>query len=151
MNCRPYAHVQSMLLATNSVGMSVLLNPTLATSIHHASVFGSDTDPTGFTPCYASMSQAIHGELGLTELIRSQGYEVDVLMTAFQEHGPKDYCEKNGHPEDILYEGKYYGSNVHPYELVFIKPNRNIDPVLLVAMMKWHLRQKGVLGIFVGG
>lgn len=88
------------------------------------------------------MSQAIHGELGLTELIRAQGYEVDVLMTAFQEHGAQDYCEKSGHPEDILYEGRYFGSNVHPYELVFIKANRNIDPILLASMTRWHLGQK---------
>lgn len=143
MNCQPYPHVQSMLLATDSTGMSILLSPTLSTSVHHSDFFGSSTDPTGFTPCYTTMHQAIHGELGLTELIRSQGYEVDVLLTAAQSHGASTYCEKVGNPEDILYEGKYFGSNVHPYELVFIKANRNIDPTLLEAMTRWHLAQNG--------
>jgi hypothetical protein len=151
MNCQPYPHVQSMLLATDSIGMGILLNPSLADSVSHDDFFGSASDPTGFTPCYNSMRQAIHGELGLTELIRSQGYEVDVLLTAFQAHTPTNYCEKNGHPEDILYEGKYFGSNVHPYELVFIKANRNIDPRLLEVMTVWHLGLDGSAWDTCGG
>lgn len=88
------------------------------------------------------MHQAIHGELGLSDLIESQGYEVDALLAAYQGHPtPANYCFENGSPEDILYDNRYYGSNVHPYELVFIKANRNIDPILLEKMTMWHLNQ----------
>ncbi|KUJ18928.1 uncharacterized protein LY89DRAFT_581954, partial [Mollisia scopiformis] len=151
MNCKPYQHVQSMLLATDDIGMGILLSPSLADSVEVNDVFGSASDPTGFTPCYAAMGQAIHGEMGLTELIRKQGYEVDVLLTAFHAETPTTYCEANAHPEDILYEGKYYGSNVHPYELVFIKANRNIDPILLASMTRWHLKQKDSAWDVCGG
>lgn len=141
MNCQPWPHVQSMLLATDDVGMSILLNPSLANTVHRNDFFGNVDDLTGFTPCYGSMHKAIHGEMGLTELIRQQGYEVDVLLAAFQAETPTTYCAANGNPEDILYEGHYFGTNVHPYELVFIKANRNIDPTLLDKMTSWHLSQ----------
>ncbi|KAF8862970.1 hypothetical protein BDZ45DRAFT_645212 [Acephala macrosclerotiorum] len=142
VNCKPSPHVQSMLLATDSIGMSILLNPSLAHSIKKPDFFGTVEDPTGFTPCYDTMMHAIHGELGLTDLIQSQGYEVDALLAAYQSHlTPANYCFENKSPEDILYEGRYYGSNVHPYELVFIKANRNIDPNLLEKMTAWHLNR----------
>ncbi|CZR55864.1 uncharacterized protein PAC_05752 [Phialocephala subalpina] len=144
VNCEPRPHIQSMLLATDSIGMSILLSPSLSTTIHRPDFFGTADQPTGFTPCYDTMHHAIHGELDLTELIESQGYEVDALLAAYQSHPtPANYCFENGSPKDILYDGKYYGSNVHPYELVFIKANRNIAPALLNKMTQWHLKQNG--------
>ncbi len=130
-----------MLFATDDVGMGILLDPTLANSASIDDFWGTKEDPVGFTQCYETLKLAVHAEVGITELIRSQGYEVDTFMTAFRAATPTTYCEKNGNPDDVLYDKHYYGANVHPYETIFIKANRNIDPTLLEDMTKWHLEQ----------
>lgn len=139
INCDPAPHVQSMLWATDEVAMSILLDPALAHSAPGDDAWGNKATPVGLSFCHETMFQAVHTEIGSTRLIQSQGYEVDVLMTAYaSSKSPQDYCDR-GQFEDILYDKKYYGSNVHPYETVFIKANRNIDPVLLAKMTEWHL------------
>ncbi|KAK3935501.1 hypothetical protein QBC46DRAFT_397422 [Diplogelasinospora grovesii] len=143
MNCQPRPHVQSMLFATDDVGMSILLDPALATSVHSEDFGGGVNDPVGFTPCFETLLKAVHSEIGITQLIRSQGYEVDVLLTAFHAaKTPASYCEENGNPDDILYDGQYFGTTVHPYETVFIKANRDIGPATLSAMTRWHLARE---------
>lgn len=140
MNCDPRPHVQSMLWATDDVSMGILLDPNLAHAVGVKDDVGEAEDPIGMSFCHKTMAQAIHTEIGSTELITSQGYEVDVLMTAYASAtDPVDYC-RSGQWEDILYNGKYYGSNIHPYETIFIKANRNIDPALLDKMTEWHLK-----------
>lgn len=139
INCEPAPHLQSMLWATDEVGMSILLDPELAYSVPADDHWGTKDTPVGLSFCHQTMDQAVHTEIGSTRLILSQGYEVDALMTAYASAtSPQDYC-KNGQFEDILYDHKYYGSNVHPYETVYIKSNRNIDQVLLDKMTEWHL------------
>jgi hypothetical protein len=130
-----------MLFATDDIGMSILLDPTIASSVSIDDSWGTKDDPVGFTPCYETLKKAVHAEIGTTELVRSQGYEVDSFLTAFHAATPVTYCEVNGYPSDILYDKKYYGANIHPYETVFIKANRDIDPTLLEDMTKWHLSQ----------
>jgi hypothetical protein len=130
-----------MLFATDDIGMGILLDPSLAKSAAIDDYWGTKDDPVGFTECYKTLQLAVHSEVGITDLIRSQGYEVDSMLAAFHAATPTSYCEKNGYPEDILYDRRYYGANVHPYETVFIKANRNIDPTLLEDMTKWHLEQ----------
>lgn len=139
MNCDPRPHVQSMLWATDDVSMGILLDPNMAHAVSVEDAMGAAEDPIGMSFCHKTMAQAVHTEIGSTELITSQGYEVDVMMTAYAPAiDPKDYCETGQH-SDILYDGQYYGSNLHPYETVFIKANRNIDPTLLSKMTEWHL------------
>ncbi|KUI70426.1 hypothetical protein VM1G_05872 [Cytospora mali] len=139
VNCEPVPHLQSMLWATDEVGMSILLDPALAHSVPAEDHWGTKDTPVGLSFCHETMDQAVHTEIGSTRLILSQGYGVDALMTAYaSSKSPQDYCE-HGQFEDILYDKKYYGSNLHPYETVFIKSNRNIDPALLTKMTEWHL------------
>jgi hypothetical protein len=60
------------------------------------------------------------------------------MMTAHQALKNKaDYGEICGKAEDLLYEGKYYGTNVHPFELVFMKTNRRIDDFGLEKLTEW--------------
>ncbi|ROW14175.1 hypothetical protein VPNG_04283 [Cytospora leucostoma] len=139
INCEPAPHLQSMLWAMDEVGMSILLDPALAHSVPVKDGWGSEDTPVGMSFCHETMLQAVHTEIGSTRLILSQGYEVDALMTAYaSSNSTQDYCE-HGQFEDVLYNDRYYGTNVHPYELVFIKSNRNIDPTLLAKMTEWHL------------
>ncbi len=121
--------------------MSIHLDPTVASSASINDYQGTKDDLVGFTPCYETLKKAAHSEVSITELIRSSGYEVDPFLTAFHIATPATYCQVNSNPEDILYDKKYYGSNVHPYETVFVKANRDIYPTLLENMTKWHLSQ----------
>lgn len=139
LNCDPAPHVQSMIWATDDVGMAILLDPAFAHSAGVDDIYGTKDDPVGLSFCHETMAQAVHTEIGSTRLILGQGYDVDVLMTAYASaKSPQGYCEK-GQFTDVLYDRKYYGSNIHPYETVFIKSNRNIDPVLTEKMTEWHL------------
>lgn len=130
-----------MLLATDDVGMSILLDPELALSASVDDFYGSKSDPVGLSPCMTSLKKAVHSEIGITTLIRSQGYEADVVMTAPHSSGSfEQFCQDAGTPDDFLYKDAYLGTNVHPYETIFMKANREIDPTLLSRLTEWHLK-----------
>jgi len=38
---------------------------------------------------------------------------------------------------DVLTDHAYFGTNVHPYETIFLKSNRDIDPTNLEKMTEW--------------
>ncbi|KAM0332070.1 hypothetical protein ACHAQA_002339 [Verticillium albo-atrum] len=141
LNCQPRMHIQSMIMATDQVGLYILLDPALAASASVKDQFGAADDPVGLSGCYQDWNAAVHAEVGTTGLIVEAGYQVDALMTALHSEGSaEEYC--SAHPEsgDVLWDKKYFGGNVHPYETVFIKTNRNVDKELVAALTKWHLR-----------
>lgn len=80
----------------------------------------------------------VHSEIGIARLIRSRGYEVDVMLTSVHSLSPAEYCHKLGPINDHLVNGGYFGSNVHPYELIFAKANRGIDDSLMEHLTSWH-------------
>ncbi len=130
-----------MVWATDDIGMSILLDPSLATKSAVDDGWATADDPVGLTGCYTSRDAAVHAEIGTTGLIRSQGYDVDVMMTAYQaEHGADSYCQAHNGSADVLYDKAYFGANIHPYETIFEKTNRHIDSVLLERLTDWHRR-----------
>lgn len=144
-SCTPSPHTQSMLLATDQEGMRVLMDPNLAFSVPlDTPPWGGAELPTGFSVCYTEYSHAVHAEIGLTRLIRSQGYEVDVMLTSVHSANVADYCnpDRAGDADDHLKSGGYFGSNVHPYEIMFAKANRGIDDNLLTLFTAWHYQMK---------
>jgi len=59
------------------------------------------------------------------------------MMSAY--HGIERFEEvcdsrENG---DVFWDKKYFGTNVHPFETVFIKSNRGADPVGLERHSEW--------------
>ncbi|KAK2052323.1 hypothetical protein LY76DRAFT_526908 [Colletotrichum caudatum] len=135
-NCWPQFHVQSMIWATDEVGIELLLNPPPGSSVKDE--FGTENDAVGMGGCYNGWTQAVHAEVGATSIILKQGYKVDLMMTAF--HKSNNYIEEcdtsqNG---DVLWNGRYFGTNVHPYETIFIKANRDIDPTLIQHLTTWQ-------------
>ncbi|KAL0939749.1 uncharacterized protein CTRU02_206359 [Colletotrichum truncatum] len=141
LNCQPRLHVQSMIFATDDIGMGILLDPTIATSASEDDPFGSKDAPVGLSGCYADWNAAVHAEVGTTGLIMKSGYDVDVMMTSMHPDGDvKKYCKAHPDSGDVLWDKKYFGSNVHPYETIFIKANRDVDPQLMSSMTDWHLR-----------
>lgn len=131
-----------MLFATDETGMSILLDPKLANSLKNQDAWGTENDPVGLTHCFETLRKAVHSEIGITELIKSQGYEVDVLLTSFHAaDDPSTYCEENDNPNDVLFEGHYFGTSVHPYETVFLKANRGISDATMSMLTRWHLKR----------
>ncbi|CAG8961595.1 hypothetical protein HYFRA_00006130 [Hymenoscyphus fraxineus] len=143
-NCGPSFHVQSMILATDKVGMETLLHPTQeALTIYKANPpkeafpleFDLDQTP-GINGCFKSYGHAVKAEISITSLIRAAGYKYDVMMSAFK--GTADYehtCDPN--VGDLLWDRRYYGINVHPFETIFIKSNRDIDPLVVQRHTEW--------------
>ncbi|KAM0280999.1 hypothetical protein ACHAQH_003728 [Verticillium albo-atrum] len=143
LNCQPKMHVQSMILATDQIGMYTLLDPALAASASVADQFGTADDPVGLSGCYHDWNAAVHAEVGTTSLITQAGYEVDALMAALHsERSAEEYCKAHPDSGDVLWDKKYFGGNVHPYETVFVKTNRNVDKEFMAVLTEWHLRQE---------
>lgn len=141
-NCIPRPHVQSMIFATDSVGMDILLDPARA-KINVTDFGGGPDDPVGLSGCYANHHKAVHSEIGLATLIENAGYEVDVMMAAFrQADSLTAYCEglTRDEQDDILYDNAYFGFNIHPYETIFFKTNRQIDPLAIEHLTNWTLK-----------
>ncbi|CAJ2512860.1 Uu.00g009790.m01.CDS01 [Anthostomella pinea] len=138
VNCWPRPHLQSMIWTTDAVGMAILLDPPANAS--EPDMWGGADDTVAFGGCYAEFQRAIHAEIGATPAIRGMGYEVSAMMAAFQGEEYIDECAE--HPHDVLYDGRYFGTNIHPYETIFIKANRNIDPAALELLTGVHKRPK---------
>jgi len=115
-NCIPRPHVQSMLLATDNVGLG-LIYP----AINH---------------CFDDKKDAIqHGELMLGSVIWDAGYTTAVMATAMN---APTYDITNCTHKDFWWEKKYYGMNYHPYETMFFKANRNVAALELDKLTEWH-------------
>ncbi|KAI1379563.1 hypothetical protein F4677DRAFT_409685 [Hypoxylon crocopeplum] len=134
VNCGPRPHVQSMIWATDDVGMELLLYPPANAS--KPDIYGTARDTVAFGGCYKEFHQAIHAEIGATGVIRNAGYKVSAMMSAFQGEQYLDKCRE--HPKDLLFDGRYFGTNIHPYETIFFKANRGIDPVTLELLTQLH-------------
>ena len=106
-----------MILATNSLGLETLLTP------------------DGIDNCPQDMNQAVWFETRLTSLIKANGYTVSVMMAMGNSYeGWVDACA-NG---DVTVAGAYDGTNMHPYETMFVKTKRGADPKTLELLTKWH-------------
>ncbi|ROV89258.1 hypothetical protein VSDG_09072 [Cytospora chrysosperma] len=137
-NCWPHFHVQSEVWATDFVGMELLMNPPAPGPNSTTDGFGGPEEPVALAGCYPDVGRALHAELGATRVMFEAGWKVDLMMTAF--HGIANYstvCDPQQHG-DLLFNGKYFGTNVHPYETVFAKSNRNIDPLLMERLSEWQ-------------
>lgn len=150
-NCYPTFHVQSMIWATDITGLEILLFPpeSVLSEIAENPIripsdapfsSGAETDvllPTGMNKCFHDWASAVRAEISSTSLIEGAGYKVDVMMAAY--HADAKYEErcntkKNG---DVLWDGKYFGTNVHVFETIFMKSNRDVDPVGLERQTEW--------------
>lgn len=125
-NCIPTKHVQSMLLATDNIGINILLGK-YATS--------NETYAKGISTCFENKIDAIWTEIRLSELFEKATYKFEVMMIAA--HSFPDYYHNCSH-EDVNWKDQYYGFDIHPYETIFIKANRNINIPYLSKLTEWH-------------
>ena len=124
-NCFPARHVQSMILATDNIGMQILMGE-------------NSNSSQGLSGCYIEKVDAIRTELSLSRMIEDATYKYDVMMTGTA--SSSDYFHECAH-EDVNWDKHYFGFNLHPYETIFVKANRRIDPVLLMTLTEWHNNQ----------
>lgn len=123
-------HLQSMVLATDATGLSII-HPQLG--------------------CYETMMAAIsHGEIGATQALLSAGYGAVAMQSSW--NGYPIFAKKLGSAEmhercsavleetggDPSLRGAYLGGEVHPYELIFIKTNRQLSPAVLDRFTALH-------------
>ncbi|KAL7626242.1 hypothetical protein AAE478_003012 [Parahypoxylon ruwenzoriense] len=132
-NCLPKFHIHSMIWATDSIGMELLLNTPQGLARH-----GGD-QRVALGGCYRDKVEALYGVVQATTAIKEAGYQVDALMAVF--HESKDYgedCAKDS-LEDILWDNKhYYGTSIHPYETLFVTVNHDTDPITIARLTEWH-------------
>ncbi|KAK6541814.1 hypothetical protein TWF694_007595 [Orbilia ellipsospora] len=118
-NCKPrrqevHPHIQSMILATDRTGISLLL-PILS-------------------ECFTSHMRAIYAEGNSTRAMWNAGFTATALMTSFS--SKENYAHECNHT-DVLGGGAYYGMAVHPYETIFMKANRNYGQRVLDRFTEW--------------
>ncbi|KAK0116459.1 hypothetical protein ONS95_013474 [Cadophora gregata] len=162
-NCWPTFHIQSMIWATDLIGIETLLfppqkaldylsthpitlppakikteNPAASSSTNSSSPEATPVPQApGINGCFADWDAAVAAEVSSTSLIRAAGYKVEAMMSAY--HGNAEYEEGKSCSEnrDVLWEGGYFGISVHPFETVFIKANRDLSQLVLKRYTQW--------------
>lgn len=150
LGCQPNIHVQSMVWATDRIGLETLLFPSeelnekfLAELPPHRYDWPVPAPETaGINACPSEYWQAVAIEVFATPLIRSAGYDIDVLMTAY--HSIPDYEQAclNYYDGDMLSTGRYWDMNLHPYDSIFTKTNRIFDEVVVGKFTDWARERK---------
>ena len=135
-NCHPSYHVQSMIVATDSIGIRILLagNRTDET-LKSDKDYGIPANPSsmnGLSICPSNKFRAVSSEISLTSLLYRASYKVKTFMTAANVPGYYEHCFHNAEPRDW--------QKVTPYEVLFVKANRNrsFSSDLLERLTKWH-------------
>jgi hypothetical protein len=98
-----------------------------------------------FSPETIMMSKAdtvIKKEMGFTNVIMDAGYTIKCMLKYYENMNFKvqrcpyqSICHLN--------PNHYFGTNVNPYEVIFIKQNRNIEPLRLERYTEWHSKKIG--------
>lgn len=124
-NCLPFAHhVNSMIMATDIIGLNVLL----------------DFTSKALAACPSGHDEAVEIEVCITREIKDAGCELDVMMQEFQSE--KDFAVKcpgsDRNQEGAYDQGKRgSGMDLHPCEMLFSKANRHTDEELFDHLTTW--------------
>ena len=113
-----------MILATDTTGLAILLNPASQT----------------LTTCPEDHATAVEAEIRITAKIREAGYKVDAMMEEFQAEADfVDTCTGEDRNWDGAYDHGIKGAdmNLHPYEMLFFKANRQISQKLFERLTEW--------------
>lgn len=137
-------HIQSMLLATDSIGISILLvaNETDTTPLsdhEYSEVYeGNPNSLVGLSKCPENKFRAVSAEISMSSLIKRAGYNISVLMTSATSAQIKGKFDV----ESNLPENTYNLASIHPYEIIFIKARTgwrdSMDIHLLNKLTEWH-------------
>jgi hypothetical protein len=124
--CGGPIYIQSMVFATDRIGVEILLNGTPDPNDDDINIHSL----SGLHGCYTHKNKAISAEVSLAHLIYEANYKTHVLMTAASQS--KDFVQL------CNTTASYYVEKIHPYETIFLKVNENVDPVFLEDLTRWH-------------
>jgi hypothetical protein len=134
-----------MLWATDIIGLETLLYPSPETVTKFESLTANrGFDQSGQVPepavpginwCPLTFWEAVSVEVYSTSLILAAGYKFEVMETAF--YGDPEFEKNCWTTGNVLYNTNYFGIDLSPYEMVFMKANRNIAPAVLARYTEW--------------
>ena len=139
-NCWPQIHVQSMILATDDIGMEVLLfpRPEAVEKMKQIPEY-SGAQKKGWPPypgindCFQHKIHAVRAEVGSSVLMTTVGYKLDAMMAAYH----TGYFEQCDSGAEFLNENTYFGISYHPYETLFFKTNRPVNEKVIDRYTEW--------------
>lgn len=142
---RGSAHIQTMLIATDRAGLQIWaqagLVGTLAPFVPHPGGYAIDLAWIGD----AQRIEAIHREIDFSQSLVRAGYNIACMLHAYQgvdfraPYDPALLANEQVHG-DPSFQGGYFGTTPHPFEVVFIKTERGMDPAGLELHTRWALR-----------
>jgi hypothetical protein len=139
VNVRP-RHIQSMILATDRVGINILLGR--SDDGRGGTLVGSnDTSSTTYTnigidACPNSMDEAVNIEVSLTSLIQSHNFTVRAMMA--------EYWSKQDYELDCINgdinaaKGAYEGGDLGVFETLFIKTRWAVEADQTERLTQWY-------------
>lgn len=86
----------------------------------------------------SKLAVVIKKEIALSNIIFEEGYNIKSMLTFYKDIDLKNYK----HPEVKichLNPKKYYSIDINPYEIIFIKTNRNVEPFVLSKYTEWNI------------
>lgn len=113
ISCLPAPHVQSYILVTDFIGLTILLKPGSGGASQAPGIFG----------CYPIKNHvSLNSEVPSSNRILQSGYMIDSLLTKYQEINFNERHNQlcNHHRNPYLNEN-FDGISIDPYEVVFIK------------------------------
>lgn len=112
--------VQSMFLVTDKIGLNIAMQNKIF-----------DKNNTSMT----KLELVFNNEPKFSQAILDSGYNISSMLYAYKDCDFRNIKLKN---DDHCHNNKYFDININPYEVIFIKTNRNIDYQVLEKYTKWH-------------
>ena len=117
---RPY--ISSVFLVMDRIGLDIAINKKIF-------------DLT--TICMPKSLIITKKEIGLSSAIIEAGYNIRSMLYYYKDIDFRKYKSEQAY-NCHLRPNKYFDININPYEIIFIKQNRSIDPLLLDRYTEWH-------------
>ena len=135
VNVRP-RHIQSMILATDRVGMNILLGLNASEATEISSISNTTHSNIGIDACPTTMDEAVNIEVSLTPLIQSYNYTVRAMMAEYWSQKSYELECTNG---DInAAKGAYEGGDLGVFETMFIKTRWAVEADQTERLTGWY-------------
>lgn len=105
------SHVQSFIFCTDKIGLNILRNTHILTKQRY---------PKNFWECIMDR------EIRMSREIIKAGYNIGCLLQVYKDWDFRN-INKNNTYRDINWPKSLLGEDVHPYEIIFMKANRNFN------------------------
>ena len=109
-----YPHVQSFVFALDQIGLEICLKHGIFSAFNHSSI----------------VDVIKNCEVNMSTVILREGYNIGSTMNRYQNYDfrEREHYNPNFLLGDPMYMETFIKYDLHPYETVFIKTNRNISP-----------------------